>query len=382
MCVAMSEEMDTDSQNLNESPRTLRYQELLLQELPDDNVNAAFHMGQPPLKFDELHNRMCLLQQRGTVVENGIVGNWQVAEGDIKSWRSTFTLPGQKNKCETLKHLHPLIRDNRVVFLEESHLYFVDGKSVPTSVTTFLQRFHEKFDADEAISKMKNGKRWPQRLQEEFTHTNGQPWTDEEIKTKWSHLGEEASGRGTLMHWHIEQYFNGQSIGLPLSPEFQMFQLFEQKYLKPKGIHPLRTEIALFHCGLGIAGQADFIGVLPCGRLIIIDWKRTKKIVTENPFQQMRPPMEHLPDCNLTHYQLQLNMYKYILESEYDMEVGELCLCVLHPHQTNYKMIQVPRMDNEIHAIVKYAKDHYGCQSPLPGAWAPFIVNSKLRILF
>ena len=378
----MSQEMDTASQQLDDSPRTLHYQELLLQGSQNDDVSDTFHIGQPPLKFDELRNRMCLVQQSGGVVENGVVGNWQVPQGDIESWRSTFTLPGQRNKCEALKNLNPLIRDSRVAFLEESHSYFVDGKSVPTSVTVFLQRFHEKFDADEAIFKMRNGKRWPQRLREEFTHANGQPWTDDEIKAKWSHLGEEASGRGTLMHWHIEQHFNGQSIGLPLSPEFQMFQSFEHEYLKPKGIRPLRTEIALFHCGLGIAGQADFIGVLPSGGLVIIDWKRAKKIVADNPFQQMRQPMEHLPDCNLTHYQLQLNMYKYILESEYGMEVVELCLCVLHPNQACYKVIQVPPMNEEINAIVEYAKDYYDCQSPLPGAWAPFILNRRLGMLF
>ncbi len=186
----MSQEMDTAPQQLDDSPRTLHYQELLLQGSQDDDVSDTFHIGQPPLKFDELRNRMCLVQQSGGVVENGVVGNWQVPQGDIESWRSTFTLPGQRNKCEALKNLNPLIRDSRVAFLEESHSYFVDGKSVPTSVTVFLQRFHEKFDADEAIFKMRNGKRWPQRLREEFTHANGQPWTDDEIKAKWSHLGE------------------------------------------------------------------------------------------------------------------------------------------------------------------------------------------------
>ena len=160
-----------------------------------------------------------------------------------------------------------------------------------------------------------------------------------------------------------------------------MFEAFEEEFLKAKQILPFRTEISLFHCGLGIAGQADLIGVARCGGLVIIDWKRSKAIREDNWFTCMRSPIAHLPDCNLVHYQLQLNVYRYILQTEYQMCVVTMFLCIRHPAQASHRVIEVVPMDEELDALVSHARSSYGCQAPLPGAWAPFTIFPKLAEL-
>ena len=55
------------------------------------------------------------------------------------------------------------------------------------------------------------------------------------------------------------------------------------------------------------------------------------KLKKVNPFQNMNEPLAHLPDCNYYHYCLQLNAYRYILETEYGFKVSEMLLGVFHP---------------------------------------------------
>ena len=52
----------------------------------------------------------------------------------------------------------------------------------------------------------------------------------------------------------------------------------------------------------------------------------------------------HIHDSNYWHYTLQLNIYKYTLETKYELSVRDLHLVVIHPeNQTNnYEKIKLP----------------------------------------
>jgi hypothetical protein len=84
------------------------------------------------------------------------------------------------------------------------------------------------------------------------------------------------------------------------------------------------------------------------GKFLIYDWKRTKAIKTENSYQKGLAPLDHLDDCNYWHYTLQLNVYRWILENLYDMEIEGLALIVLHPENKNYKRIKLNRLEDEV----------------------------------
>ncbi len=84
----------------------------------------------------------------------------------------------------------------------------------------------------------------------------------------------------------------------------------------------------------------------------------------------MRPPLQHLPDCNYYHYALQLNLYRFVLESEYDYRVSGMFLGIVHPLSAEQACIEIPRLDAEIALIV----EHCGGRAPVPGPNAPFVI--------
>ena len=51
---------------------------------------------------------------------------------------------------------------------------------------------------------------------------------------------------------------------------------------------------------------------------------------------------------------LQLSLYAYILETEYEYYVSAMYLCVVHPDIEKGRCIEVPRLRAEIEAVVEY----------------------------
>ena len=53
-------------------------------------------------------------------------------------------------------------------------------------------------------------------------------------------------------------------------------------------------------------------------------------------------------------YSLQLNTYRYILKSEYGFNVSAMYLAVVHPLSPSPRLIEAPRMDEEMRAVHKF----------------------------
>ena len=66
----------------------------------------------------------------------------------------------------------------------------------------------------------------------------------------------------------------------------------------------------------------------------------------------MQPPLEHLADCNFNAYAMQLNLYRYMLESEYGLIVSKMYLGVVHPSRLLPQVLEVPRLEAEIAELV------------------------------
>ena len=114
-----------------------------------------------------------------------------------------------------------------------------------------------------------------------------------------------------------------------------------------------RTEISLFHCGLCLAGQADALFVDADGAITILDWKRTKSIRFDNPFRSLKEPLQHLPDSNGWLYCLQLNVYKWMIETELGFRVAAMYLGQVHPCLPRARLITVPCMREELELMVE-----------------------------
>ena len=150
------------------------------------------------------------------MIRHGQVGDWRLQDDEFLR---SFRLPTARDKVESLKELHPLARDEHIHFEEASHTYTVDGILVPLSVTGLIHSYIREFDPVEAISVMKPETR-QRYIDQGFA-------TEADIINSWTRNCTVQSSRGTLMHFHIEQYLNGCGIEQPWSPEFQQFvQLF------------------------------------------------------------------------------------------------------------------------------------------------------------
>ena len=60
-----------------------------------------------------------------------------------------------------LAHLNEHGRDRRLVFVAETHTYFIDGQATLGSVTSLIHAFCEDFEEKSIITKMMNSGRWP-----------------------------------------------------------------------------------------------------------------------------------------------------------------------------------------------------------------------------
>ena len=64
----------------------------------------------------------------------------------------------------------------------------------------------------------------------------------------------------------------------------------------------------------------------------IYDWKRCKDVKKRGFNNFKNEALVHLPDCNYWHYTMQLNLYKFIIESKYGLRINNLYLVVFHPN--------------------------------------------------
>lgn len=244
---------------------------------------------------------------------------------------------------------HP--RDERIYFIEETHTYFVDGSSEGNlSTTKFLHAFFPHFDAEATIKKMMAGRNW--------TKSKYYGKTLKQIMAEWNENGRIASEAGTKMHLAIEQYLNDAGHLIPKevldTPEWKYFMSFWHDH--GHDIEPYRLEWEVFtDPQTKLTGSID--GVFrrkSDGKFLIYDWKRSKEIKSDNPFGGKGfPPVEHIQDTNYWHYTLQLNVYRWILETYYDMEVADMYLVILHPDNKSYKRMRLNRLDDEVADMIQ-----------------------------
>jgi len=216
------------------------------------------------------------------------------------------------HKLTFLAEKNPHVRDEQIAFEEDSHTYTIrcDPTSKYTSVTTYVHEQFETFDADLIIGKMIESPYW--------NKNKYYGKTPDEIKKLWDKNRDEAAAAGTKMHYDIECYYNNICVEND-SIEFQYFKDFTEKYPHMK---PYRTEWTIFDVELKIAGSIDMVFYNEKDHMYYIyDWKRCKEIKKSTGFNKhsVNSILSDLPDTNYWHYTLQLNIYKALLEKNYDM---------------------------------------------------------------
>jgi len=260
---------------------------------------------------------------------------------------------------------HP--RDHYVIFDEAQHKYTInhpqwlakraDGTGT-ISVTTLIHQLFPPFDAhttaDRIVANITRKRAQISAAADptsvNLTDSERKYWgmSVTQILNLWEEQRQQASQLGTSFHQSVEDYLNSQGQLSPaaITIEFRQFLNFWQDLTTqyPR-LTVYRTEWMVFDEEIGLAGSIDCVLRDQHGNLIIVDWKRSKEIKLSNCYQKGLSVFSLFDDCNWSHYQLQLNFYREILQRHYQEQVIYMMNVVCHPDHPNYLCYPVPYID-------------------------------------
>lgn len=248
-------------------------------------------------------------------------------------------------------------QDRLISFEESSHTYNVLGVGEMMPVSSVIAMFFNPFDAEQASIKK----------------CYGNLVAAAKLREEWEARGAFASQAGTYLHKQIENYlnkkgephqllcdveYNGKYLHLnnrvDISKEWSYFKAFDSATT----YQPFRTEWCVFDKETRMAGTIDLLCTRNDGTYEIYDWKRSSKIdpSENNAWSFGIKGLEHMPDTAYSHYCLQQNLYRYMLEKNYGIRISRMNLVVLHPNFASYKVVPIPIMENEVRTIIDFIK--------------------------
>ena len=247
--------------------------------------------------------------------------------------------------------MNSIFNDNFLYFDEGPHTYRDTYGNEYISVTTIIGNYSPKFDKDY----------WLHKKAKELGIT------EKELAKRWQDITDEACTRGSHTHNGLEDGIKGSSMfkdaikylnqietgrcitvadipnlkARPLDIE-KFKEATNNKYPKIYEVfdfyitrgYTIYSEIGVFLPNLLISGTIDVLAI-KSDRFVILDWKTNKdglhftsgyykKDKTCKPVQltnnwvekdeKMLPPFNTLPECNGSHYTIQLSTYARMVE--------------------------------------------------------------------
>jgi hypothetical protein len=183
--------------------------------------------------------------------------------------------------------------------------------------------------------------------------------TPDVIKARWKQSGDRASEYGTRAHEMAEWAMKNderrhtprdERESLVFSSVLNVVKQLQAKY------QLVAVEKIVFSERVRIAGTIDLL--MSDGlKLIIFDYKTNAKIRRKNNWGKAGlKPIGHLPDCEFSHYALQLSMAEKIMRLddyiENDVLVDRHLIHV--QHDGRIEMIATPDMTSEVTSIMLY----------------------------
>lgn len=223
-----------------------------------------------------------------------------------------------------------------IEFNQQTYQYLYQGTPL-TSISRVLGQYKQPFDSEYWSAK---------KAQERGVSA-------EVILQEWQAKADRSKKLGNMIHLAAESYIaNGHYGQFRWPKEFQPhFQSLQQFFTENQHVIFETTEQIIGSPEIGIAGRYDFTYRKMDGPYLA-DLKTNKEIKTENIFEQMKPPLTHLDDCNYNHYALQLSLLRYLAEQEqyFDAIQGQTLVWI---HENGYQLFPIDYMQDEIEAILK-----------------------------
>ncbi len=219
-----------------------------------------------------------------------------------------------------------------ISFDEDSHIYKVIKTNIPlVSVTTLLHQYSQPFDPFghilRACAKRDN-------------------ISTTELQKKWDDKRNLACYVGSRFHSQAEEYIKMGEI--PDGPDRDILEDFKSKV---KFTGQVYSEVLLYSIEHGLAGMADLIIHRPETNSISAKDFKTNGILKKDGYNgaKMKPPVSHLPDANLSIYQLQLSLYCYLLELKgFNVLENDLEIYWVNPETRKIEIIPIPYLRAEV----------------------------------
>jgi len=242
---------------------------------------------------------------------------------------------------------------NNIKYFDEPHTYFIDGREM-TSATRLIGKFKQSFDSEY----------WSTKKAKE------RGISQEEILAEWKYKADYSCEKGTLLHEYAENYLNNKIFPYndergkkllkegpnDLKKDFEKLKtLFHQFYEDSYGkLIPIKSEIIVGDEQLRICGMVDqLFWNNKANELQIWDWKTNKEIKRNNKWQQFKDPIAHLDVCEFNTYSLQLSLYRFIIEKNTNLKLGDSYIVWFNEKNTHYEPIKCRDYRPEIVSLIE-----------------------------
>ncbi|CAE7418394.1 unnamed protein product [Symbiodinium necroappetens] len=211
-------------------------------------------------------------------------------------------------------------------------------------VTTLIHKHSEQFDPQTALMMMKTGR-----------------------SVVYSHFPDRnAANSGTWMHAVLEFLFNGYQIA---AGEMQGELDAAVNIVSQMGdVEVYRTEWCIYAPDEDVAGSIDMVLKRRDSAVFyLVDWKRSEKLEDKcnGLGKTMKSPLESVADCQGQHYRLQLNIYKWILEKYYGVQIHGMKVVCIHPRYLPGGFVDdVPNMQGLVSELTQCRRNEKTAHGP------------------
>lgn len=223
--------------------------------------------------------------------------------------------------------------DPDLLFSAGPHTYTLRGQPLQ-SVTTFLRRFYEPFDAEYHSARIAARDGGDSQL----------------IADMWERNANEAAECGTEVHAFAEQLALGHdNVDLCSVKVAGYVAACRAWHASHPELHAtggwMIPEVRVCSSVLSLAGTVDLVCRLG-GEPALADYK-TSRTIHYTGFRQLLPPLENLPDSQFWHYALQINLYSRLLFDRYGYDARRLVVVWLGQRGT-FREMAVPLMPRAV----------------------------------
>lgn len=246
---------------------------------------------------------------------------------------------------------------NDIKYHDEPHKYYIGDKQL-TSVTTLIHKYEEEFDAD----------KWSEIKGERYNVSS------DDIKFAWKFINERATIKGSAIHDYTENLFLNKVFPYPKDlilkrfgndpvwDEFLNTKKHVDNFYKvaKNRLIPIKTELVCFDEEYLIAGMVDMLFYnLKSKMFEIWDWKTNSSDnafnEAENTISNLKYPLFTLQNTAIDIYSLQLSIYKYILEKNTNIKLGDSHIVWFSHKNENF---EVKKCHNYTYLVEDLLKHH------------------------